>query len=125
MKLMRGRQLALPRDKPLVLMFAGPSGHGKTELAQSLGALISAEIVALDCSTFQRENEMFGARPPYIGYEFGSQLNNFLAKGSGKRNIVFMDEFEKTSTEIRNALLIPFDQGLRTYVANKIWRVAN
>lgn len=120
MKLTRGRQLALPGDKPLVLMFAGPSGHGKTELAQSLGTLISATIIALDCSTFKREDEMFGPRCPYQGYQLGSRLNNFLTENSGRRSIVFMDEFEKTSVEIRNALLIPFDQGLSTHVARRI-----
>lgn len=35
--------LTVPSKKPLVLVFAGPSGHGKTELARRLGSLLSLE----------------------------------------------------------------------------------
>ncbi|KAI3318724.1 P-loop containing nucleoside triphosphate hydrolase protein [Xylariaceae sp. AK1471] len=93
-------QLALATEKPLVFIFAGPSGHGKTEIARSLGELISTDMISIDCTTFNREDELFG-----------SPLNNFLARKSGSRCIVFMDEFEKTNKEIHNTLLIPFDQG--------------
>ncbi|KAI0097765.1 P-loop containing nucleoside triphosphate hydrolase protein [Nemania sp. FL0031] len=104
-------QLALERKKPLVLMFAGPSGHGKTELARRLGELTSSELQNIDCTTFSREDELFGPRPPYYEYESGSPLNNFLAKNSGRRSIVFLDEFEKTNNEIRHTFLILFEQG--------------
>ncbi|KAI0547615.1 P-loop containing nucleoside triphosphate hydrolase protein [Xylaria curta] len=104
-------QLALPSNKPLVFMFAGPSGHGKTEIARSLGELISTGIKTIDCTTFREEMELFGPRPPFRDYELGSPLNNFLAINSGRCSIVFMDEFEKTTKDIHNTLLIPFDQG--------------
>lgn len=109
---MTDRQLALPSDKPLVLMFAGPSGHGKTEIARSLGDLIATDMRTIDCTTFSTETELFGPRPPYERYGEGSSLNNFLARNSQRRSIVFMDEFEKTKKEIHHTLLIPFDQGL-------------
>lgn len=66
----------------------------------------------VDCTTFQQDNELFGPRPPYTGHEDGSQLNNFLVTRSGGRCIVFMDEFEKTSREIHNTLLLPFEHGM-------------
>ncbi|KAH8684359.1 P-loop containing nucleoside triphosphate hydrolase protein, partial [Tricladium varicosporioides] len=96
---------------PLVLVFAGPSGHGKTELAGRLGALLSLEIHTADCTIVQREMELFGPRKPYNGAEQGSPLNNFLARKNGEKCIVFLDEFEKTTSDIWNALLIPFDKG--------------
>lgn len=111
-ELTEDRQLALASDKPLVFMFAGPSGHGKTEIARSLGKLMSMDMISVDCTTFKSEMELFGARPPYMESLRGSLLNNFLATKTGTRSIVFMDEFEKTSKEIHNALLVPFDQGL-------------
>ncbi|KAF7557506.1 hypothetical protein G7046_g6020 [Stylonectria norvegica] len=103
--------LMIGSKRPLVLCFAGPSGHGKTELARQLGHLMSLDLEVVDCTTFSREFELFGGRAPYQGYERGSPLNNFLAAHAGKKSIVFLDEFEKTSTEIHNSLLVPFDTG--------------
>ncbi|KAI1775492.1 P-loop containing nucleoside triphosphate hydrolase protein [Hypoxylon cercidicola] len=103
--------LAMPSRKPLVLLFAGPKGHGKSELANRLGYLLSSELANVDCADFKYEDELFGPKPPQQGYDLGSSLNNFLARNTGRRSIVFMDEFEKFDDTIRNALLIPFDQG--------------
>lgn len=100
-----------PGKKPLVLVFAGPSGHGKTELAKRLGHLLSLELEVVDCTIFNRESELFGPRAPWMGHERGSPLNNFLAKHDGKRCIVFLDEFEKTGPDIHKTLLIPFESG--------------
>ena len=103
--------IMVPSKRPLVLCFAGPSGHGKTELARRLGYLLSHELEVVDCTIYNREMELFGARAPYVGSENGSQLNNFLARNSGQRCIVFLDEFDKTSSEIHQTLLLPFDKG--------------
>ncbi|KAI1083665.1 P-loop containing nucleoside triphosphate hydrolase protein [Whalleya microplaca] len=103
--------LARPTRAPLVLLFAGPSGHGKTEIARRLGEIMSLELETVDCTNFQREDELFGPKPPYHGHQLGSPLNNFLSRNTGKRCIVFMDEFDRTDVVIHNALLIPFDQG--------------
>ena len=104
--------LTVPGKKPLVLTFAGPSGHGKTELARCLGKLLSLELEVVDCTIFNREPELFGSRPPYAGWDKGSRLNNFLANNNGKRCIVFLDEFEKTNSDIHKTLLLPFDNGI-------------
>lgn len=103
--------LVVASKRPLVLVFAGPSGHGKTELARRLGHLLSLDLEVVDCTIFSRESELFGPRHPYVGADRGSPLNNFLAKNSGERCIVFLDEFEKTTTDIHQALLLPFDNG--------------
>ena len=103
--------LAIPRNKPLVLAFAGPSGHGKTELARRLGYLMSLELEVVDCTVVTREIELFGGRHPYVNAEQGTSLNNFLARNSGRRCIVFLDEFEKCPKEIHQAFLLPFDNG--------------
>lgn len=103
--------LTVPSKKPLVLVFAGPSGHGKTELARRLGNLLSLELEVVDCTIFNREIELFGPRQPYVGWDKGSRLNNFLANNHEKRCIVFLDEFEKTNSDIHKTLLLPFDNG--------------
>lgn len=104
--------LVVPSKKPLVLVFVGPSGHGKTELARRLGFLLSLQLEVVDCTILNREMELFGPRAPYVGSERGSPLNNFLANNDGQRCIVFLDEFEKTTADIHKALLLPFDNGM-------------
>jgi hypothetical protein len=103
------------QKQPLVLVFAGPSGHGKTELARRLGGLLSLDLHVSDCTIVRRETELFGPRKPYVGAEEGSPLNNFLASHNGDKCIVFLDEFEKTTQDIWNSLLIPFDKGNSLY----------
>ncbi|KAL2018654.1 hypothetical protein VTK56DRAFT_489 [Thermocarpiscus australiensis] len=103
--------LAMPVRQPLVLLFAGPSGHGKTELAQNLGQLLSLDLQKVDCTHLRHETDLFGPWSPYRGSNKGSTVNNFLAGQNGKRCIVFLDEFEKTTDEVRRALLIPFQSG--------------
>lgn len=103
--------LAVPSKRPLVLVFAGPSGHGKTEMARRLGYLMNLELLVVDCTSVQRETDLFGGRHPYVNAAKGTQLNNHLVKYHRQRSIVFLDEFEKTSPEVHQALLLPFDNG--------------
>lgn len=97
----------------------GPSGHGKTELAKRMGELLSLELESIDCTELRYETDLFGPKKPYIGHEAGSPLNNFLTRLSGRRCIVFLDEFEKTTADVQNALLIPFDEGKYTDRRNR------
>ena len=57
---------AMNRRRPLVLAFAGLSGHGKTELATSLGTLLSTDICNIDMSKIQHSLGLFGGPAPYI-----------------------------------------------------------
>lgn len=85
---------------PLVLLFTGPRGHGKTELAKRMGSLLSLDIHLVDCTGMKFETDLFGPKPPYQGHEQGSPLNNYLAENVGQRKVVFLDEFEKTTAEV-------------------------
>lgn len=98
--------------KPLVLVFAGPSGHGKTELAKQMSSLIYLETLVIDCPQFSTDTGLFGSRPGYHDADKGSQLNNFLSKHDNKKCIVFLDEFEKTNRDVHNTLLKLFDEGM-------------
>ncbi|KAL8648538.1 MAG: hypothetical protein Q9210_004933 [Variospora velana] len=84
---------------PLVLLFTGPSGHGKTELAKRMGDLLSLPFLKIDCTHLGQETDLFGAPAPYQGWEDGSRLNNFLTDCTGQKAVVFLDEFDKMNHE--------------------------
>ena len=89
----------------------GPSGHGKTELARRLGLLLSLPIAIVDCTIIKQESDLFGHRPPFVGAKEGTPTNNFIAQHGGRKSIIFLDEFEKTTEDVHKSLLIPFDNG--------------
>ena len=96
---------------PLILAFAGPSGHGKTKAARSLGMFLKLPIQICHCTSLRHETDLFGPKKPYQGWDIGTPLNSFLRHQSGKRSIVFLDEFEKTEKDVWNALLKIIDKG--------------
>ncbi|KAL8814672.1 MAG: hypothetical protein Q9223_006121 [Gallowayella weberi] len=98
-------------ELPLVLLFTGPSGHGMTELAKRMGELLSLPFLKVDCTQARHTTDLLGPQAPYKGHEAGSSLNDFLATHSGKKAVVFLDEFEKTSSEVHQDLLLLFDEG--------------
>jgi hypothetical protein len=60
------------KEKPLVFFFAGPSGHGKTELARNLGGLLNVKQCLIDCTKLVNETDLFGTSMAYRGNEEGS-----------------------------------------------------
>ncbi|QIX02150.1 hypothetical protein AMS68_007667 [Peltaster fructicola] len=98
-------------EVPLVLTFAGLSGHGKTELATRMGELLDVPLTTIDCSQMKSDSALFGPPLGYAGNAVGSQLNNFLATRDGTRSVVFLDEFDKTDQEVRHSLLLVLDSG--------------
>jgi ATP-dependent Clp protease ATP-binding subunit ClpA len=61
------------------------------------------------------ETDLFGPLAPFVDHEKGSPLNNFLCAMSGRKAIVLLDEFEKSSKEVWDSLLILFDEGSAVY----------
>ena len=95
--------------QPLVVLFTGPSGHGKTELASSLGSLLSLPFLAVNCSVLHHSTDLLGAHVGYEGWTQGSPLSAHLAQHAGQRNVVFLDEFDKTTEDVRQSLLLLFE----------------
>ena len=103
--------VAFGDKEPLVMVFAGPSGHGKTKLAMDMKFLLSIEHILVDCTEIRHETDIFGPKAPHEGYEEGSPLNNHLYRESRRRNIVLLDEFEKSTQELWAALLSVVEGG--------------
>jgi ATP-dependent Clp protease ATP-binding subunit ClpB len=98
--------------EPLVMVFAGPPGHGKTELAQQLGDLLGVKQDTVACSQMNCEFELFGAKLGYDRSQEGSKLNNLLAQNDGLSSVAFLDEFDKTSSKVCEALLTVMSEGM-------------
>ena len=99
------------KPKPLVLLLTGLSGHGKTELAKQMGRLLGLKMHVVDCTAMTRSDDLLGPPPPMQGHSKGSPLNNHLADHAGQRSVVFLDEFDKTTDEVRQSLLLLFESG--------------
>ncbi|KAI1773378.1 P-loop containing nucleoside triphosphate hydrolase protein [Hypoxylon cercidicola] len=103
--------MAQHTEKPLVLAFAGLSGHGKTELATQMGSLLSIPTITLDCTHHSDQTSLLGIPPGYVNNHEGTPLNNFLVENRERRCVVFLDEFDKTEIDVQNALLKVMDDG--------------
>jgi type VI secretion system protein VasG len=102
--------------KPLVFLFAGPSGVGKTELGLAVAdALFGGErfVVTINMSEYQdREmgvSGLLGAKPGYVGYGKGGTLTEAVRQRP--YSVVLLDEVEKACPEVRNLFYQVFDKG--------------
>ena len=99
-----------------VMMFAGPSGVGKTYMAHQMAQLLDLtddDVMEIPLGDYQSRGaytQLVGASPSYIGYDDGGILINFItAHPSG---IVVLDEIDKCIPELRDMFLGIFDNGI-------------
>ncbi|KAF7386824.1 caseinolytic peptidase B protein isoform X1 [Vespula maculifrons] len=109
----------IDEEHPLVFLFLGSSGIGKTELAKQLAAYIhknkSDGFIRLDMSEYQEKHEvakLIGAPPGYVGHESGGQLTKLLKKCPNA--VVLFDEVDKAHPDVLTVLLQLFDEGRLT-----------
>jgi ATP-dependent Clp protease ATP-binding subunit ClpC len=100
------------------LMFLGPTGVGKTELAKALAATVFGDenaLVRLDMSEYMERHSvsrMIGAPPGYVGYDEGGQLTEPIRRKPYA--VILLDEIEKAHPDVYNVLLQLFDDGRLT-----------
>lgn len=98
-----------------VFMFLGPTGVGKTYLAEMLGEFMFGSkdnIVRIDMSEFMEKHtvsRLVGSPPGYVGYEDGGQLTDVVRRKS--YCLILLDEIEKAHPDVFNTLLQIFDDG--------------
>ena len=99
------------QNKPVACMlFAGPTGVGKTELARQLANVLSMAFVRFDMSEYREEytiSKFIGSAPGYVGYERGGLLTETIR---AKPNcVLLLDEIEKAHPSIYDLLLQVMD----------------
>jgi ATP-dependent Clp protease ATP-binding subunit ClpC len=110
--------LAARRGPLAVLLFLGPTGVGKTELARGIAAFLfgpEEEMIRLDMSEFMEEHsvaKLIGSPPGYIGHEEEGQLTGKLR--SRPYSVVLLDEIEKAHSRVFDLFLQVFDEGRLT-----------
>ncbi|MCH8038454.1 MAG: ATP-dependent Clp protease ATP-binding subunit, partial [Proteobacteria bacterium] len=104
-----------PKHPIGTFMFLGPTGVGKTYLAETLSEFMFGSkdnIVRLDMSEFMEKHtisRLVGSPPGYVGYEDGGQLTDLVRRRG--YCLILLDEIEKAHPDVFNMLLQIFDDG--------------
>ena len=106
-------------DRPIACMlFAGPTGVGKTELCRALAAELFGSkdaMIRLDMTEYmekQSVSRLIGAPPGYVGYEEGGKLTEAVRRRP--YSLVLLDELEKAHPDVSGILLQIMEEGCLT-----------
>ncbi|XP_074649862.1 mitochondrial disaggregase-like [Tubulanus polymorphus] len=106
-------------EHPLVFLFLGSSGIGKTELAKQVAQYLHKDVkkgfIRLDMSEYQEKHEVakfIGSPPGYVGHDEGGQLTKALKKQPNA--VVLFDEVDKAHPDVLTIMLQLFDEGRLT-----------
>ena len=97
----------LSYNKPVVIMFLGDSGIGKTETAKAISNVLGGNLLRVQFSMMQTAegyNYVFGAE-----HSKSSFAKDLMSRES---NVVLIDEFDKVNPNYYNAFYQMFDEGV-------------
>lgn len=98
-------------QKPIAsLLFVGPTGVGKTEVAKVLASELDMPLVRFDMSEYAEKHtasKLIGAPAGYVGYEEGGLLTDAIRRTP--HCVLLLDEIEKAHPDIFNVLLQVMD----------------
>ena len=103
-------------DKPVAsMLFVGPTGVGKTEIARCLSKNLGIELIRFDMSEYAEKHaaaKLIGSPPGYVGYEEGGLLTDAIRKTP--HCVLLLDEIEKAHEDILSVLLQVMDYATLT-----------
>lgn len=113
------KQLALveaglyhPNQPKLVMMFAGPTGVGKTKIAKLLAKHYYGHLIRLDLSEYKESHsvsKIIGSPPGYVGYEESSRFLDEVRRHP--HSVILLDEIDKAHKDVWHLFLQVFDEG--------------
>ncbi len=117
------------RRNPVSMIFAGPTGVGKTELVKVLSNELFKQpeaLIRLDMSEFMEKHavsRIIGAPPGYVGYDEAGQLTEKIRRRP--YSVVLFDEIEKAHPDVLNILLQILDDGKITDAQGRVVNFEN
>lgn len=101
-------------NKPVSLLFAGPTGVGKTLLVKEFSKLFIGEdnLISLDMSEYKEEHtisKIIGSPPGYVGYSNKSTVVEEIK--NRPYSVILVDEIEKAHPSVINLFLQILDEG--------------
>ena len=103
------------RTNPISMIFAGPTGVGKTELVKVLAQDLFKQpdaLIRLDMSEYMEKHavsKIIGSPPGYVGYDEAGQLTEKIRRRP--YSVILFDEIEKAHPDVLNILLQVLDDG--------------
>jgi len=104
-----------PRRPIGSFIFLGPTGVGKTFLAQKLAEFMFGDrdaLIQIDMSEYMEKftaSRLIGSPPGYVGYEEGGQLSEAVRRRP--YSVVLFDEVEKAHPDVMHLLLQILEEG--------------
>ncbi len=115
----RGMSGIRDESRPVAsLLFAGPTGVGKTELCRALAQELYGSrdaMIRLDMTEYMEKHtasRLLGAPPGYVGYEEGGKLTEAVRRRP--YCLVLFDELEKAHPDVLGVLLQIMEEGVLT-----------
>ncbi|HEV2122796.1 MAG TPA: ATP-dependent Clp protease ATP-binding subunit, partial [Chloroflexota bacterium] len=108
-------RLGDPNRPTASLLFVGPTGVGKTEVAKALAEYLFNDedhLIRFDMSEFGEYHtisRLVGAPPGYVGYENAGDLTEAVRRRP--YSVVLFDEIDKAHPQVLTALLQIMDSG--------------
>ena len=126
MKIAKKIKLGYTDNKCYSMLFVGPSGVGKTLLANMFGKNMNMNVIKLDMSEYIEEHsvsKIIGSPPGYVGYK---ESNTILDEIRDNPNtLLILDEIEKAHPNVINLFLQVLDEGKLKDSTGKIVRFDN
>ena len=104
-----------PRRPIGSFIFLGPTGVGKSFLAQTLAEFMFGDrdaLIQIDMSEYMEKftaSRLIGSPPGYVGYEEGGQLSEAVRRRP--YSVVLFDEIEKAHPDVMHLLLQILEEG--------------